>query len=169
MCLDCASDPRPWQNLAFAKPQFSPNALVATTLCSNHSSHPSHLPPPPPPRTLQDAIKGRAKELVVTNQHYVTGNPIKPPFGPELNVAIFATGCFWGTEKVPHTHTHTHTHTHAHTHTHTHTHTRLFSACSSVDPYCHPRTYALKGFSRLTVLTYSSIDPHRHVLDPPMH
>lgn len=47
----------------------------------------------------EEAIKGRAKELVVTNKHYVTGNPIKPPFGPELNVAIFATGCFWGTEK----------------------------------------------------------------------
>merc|ERR1712127_785150 len=35
----------------------------------------------------------------VTNKHYITGNPIQGPFPDNLKVAIWGTGCFWGTEK----------------------------------------------------------------------
>lgn len=46
-----------------------------------------------------DALKGRDDEMSITNKHYILGNPIKGPFADGLQVAVFATGCFWGTEK----------------------------------------------------------------------
>eukprot|EP00996_Jenningsia_fusiforme_P002918 NODE_3727_length_927_cov_50.577449_g3427_i0.p1 GENE.NODE_3727_length_927_cov_50.577449_g3427_i0~~NODE_3727_length_927_cov_50.577449_g3427_i0.p1 ORF type:complete len:254 (-),score=44.24 NODE_3727_length_927_cov_50.577449_g3427_i0:165-854(-) len=33
------------------------------------------------------------------NTHFVLGNPLRPPFAEHLKVAVFATGCFWGSEK----------------------------------------------------------------------
>ena len=35
----------------------------------------------------------------VTNQHFVNGNPLMPPFPDHLEQAIFGMGCFWGAER----------------------------------------------------------------------
>ena len=32
--------------------------------------------------------------------HFVTHNPIRPPFPPGLETAYFAMGCFWGAERL---------------------------------------------------------------------
>lgn len=34
------------------------------------------------------------------NSHFVTHNPIRPPFPPGLETAYFAMGCFWGAERL---------------------------------------------------------------------
>jgi len=47
----------------------------------------------------EDACPGRDKAEKVSNKHYVLGNPYKPPFPDGLQMAVFATGCYWGTEK----------------------------------------------------------------------
>ena len=36
----------------------------------------------------------------MTNKHYVLDTEIKPPFPDGVESAVFATGCFWGTEKM---------------------------------------------------------------------
>jgi peptide-methionine (S)-S-oxide reductase len=46
------------------------------------------------------ALPGRQQEMKVTNKHFVLGNPIKEPFPDNLETCVFATGCFWGTEKM---------------------------------------------------------------------
>jgi peptide-methionine (S)-S-oxide reductase len=37
--------------------------------------------------------------MPVTNRHYVTANPIKPPFPAGTRTALFGLGCFWGAER----------------------------------------------------------------------
>jgi peptide-methionine (S)-S-oxide reductase len=37
--------------------------------------------------------------MPVTNTHYVTGNPIAPPFPGNMELALFGLGCFWGAER----------------------------------------------------------------------
>lgn len=49
--------------------------------------------------TKDSALKGRDTEMQVENKHFILGTPLKPPFEPPLEVAVFGTGCFWGTEK----------------------------------------------------------------------
>jgi peptide-methionine (S)-S-oxide reductase len=52
--------------------------------------------------TLPDpsqALPGRATEMPITNKHFVTGNPIAPPFPANLQQALFGLGCFWGAER----------------------------------------------------------------------
>lgn len=52
--------------------------------------------------TIPDAkscLPGRDQEMKISNSHYVLRNPIKAPFPEGLEVAVFGTGCFWGTEK----------------------------------------------------------------------
>ena len=37
--------------------------------------------------------------MPITNKHFVTGNPIAPPFPSHLQQALFGLGCFWGAER----------------------------------------------------------------------
>jgi peptide-methionine (S)-S-oxide reductase len=46
-----------------------------------------------------DALPGRAERLPVADQHFVLGTRMQPPFPPEMQVATFALGCFWGAER----------------------------------------------------------------------
>jgi peptide-methionine (S)-S-oxide reductase len=52
--------------------------------------------------TLPDpaqALSGRETEMRITNKHFVTGNPLAPPFPANLQQALFGLGCFWGAER----------------------------------------------------------------------
>ena len=42
---------------------------------------------------------GVNKPMLITNKHYVNGNPIAPPFPEHLELALFGLGCFWGAER----------------------------------------------------------------------
>ncbi|MCK5830645.1 MAG: peptide-methionine (S)-S-oxide reductase MsrA [Methylococcales bacterium] len=37
--------------------------------------------------------------MKVSKNHFVTENPITPPFPPDLQQIIFGLGCFWGAER----------------------------------------------------------------------
>jgi peptide-methionine (S)-S-oxide reductase len=47
----------------------------------------------------EEALPGRDRPMEVVNRHFVTGNPIKPPFPAGLQQALFGMGCFWGAER----------------------------------------------------------------------
>lgn len=49
--------------------------------------------------TPDQALPGRAEEMPVPSQHYVLGNPLKPPFPESMEMVIFGMGCFWGAER----------------------------------------------------------------------
>ena len=52
--------------------------------------------------TLPDpsqALRGRDTGMPVKNKHFVSGNPIVPPFPANLKEAFFGMGCFWGVER----------------------------------------------------------------------
>jgi peptide-methionine (S)-S-oxide reductase len=49
--------------------------------------------------TPEQALPGRGSEMQISNQHYVTGQPLKPPFADGLVTAVFGMGCFWGAER----------------------------------------------------------------------
>src|ERR1700686_1213917 len=46
------------------------------------------------------ALPGRSEELRVPERHEVLGTPLKGPFPPGVQVAIFGMGCFWGAERI---------------------------------------------------------------------
>ena len=48
----------------------------------------------------KDALPGRADPIRVSESHFVTGNPIKPPFPGHMQQAMFGMGCFWGAERT---------------------------------------------------------------------
>jgi peptide-methionine (S)-S-oxide reductase len=45
------------------------------------------------------ALPGRAEKMSIAQRHVVLGTPTEPPFPPDMEVATFAMGCFWGAEK----------------------------------------------------------------------
>ncbi len=45
-------------------------------------------------------LPGRETAMPVPDAHYVNGNPLKPPFPEDLEVAVFGMGCFWGAERL---------------------------------------------------------------------
>lgn len=49
--------------------------------------------------TAEQALPGRSQAMVIDNRHFVSGNPIVPPFPVQLAQAIFGMGCFWGAER----------------------------------------------------------------------
>jgi peptide-methionine (S)-S-oxide reductase len=49
--------------------------------------------------TAETALPGRRDAMPVPDNHYVSGNTLVPPFPPEMELAVFAMGCFWGTER----------------------------------------------------------------------
>ena len=51
-------------------------------------------------RSLRDkALPGRAQKMKIASKHFVLGNPMEGPWPEHLKVAVFANGCFWGSEK----------------------------------------------------------------------
>ena len=44
-------------------------------------------------------MPGRQSAMPIHNQHFVTGQPIAPPFAEHLQQAVFGLGCFWGAER----------------------------------------------------------------------
>jgi peptide-methionine (S)-S-oxide reductase len=47
----------------------------------------------------EQALPGRDEVLQVSDEHFVSGNRITPPFPPGLEQAVFGMGCFWGAER----------------------------------------------------------------------
>lgn len=45
------------------------------------------------------ALPGRNIQMNILNKHYVTGQPIAPPFPVNLKQVYFGMGCFWGAER----------------------------------------------------------------------
>ncbi len=46
------------------------------------------------------ALPGRAQALRVPERHELLGTPLKGPFPPGIDTAIFGMGCFWGAERI---------------------------------------------------------------------
>ena len=47
----------------------------------------------------EQALPGRQEKQRVAPTHYVLGNPMEGPWPAGHKVAVFANGCFWGSEK----------------------------------------------------------------------
>jgi len=47
----------------------------------------------------EQALPGRDRPLQVPENHFVNGNPLRPPFPAGLEQAMFGLGCFWGAER----------------------------------------------------------------------
>lgn len=54
----------------------------------------THMP------TEDTALPGRAEVMPISAVHAVNQNPIKPPFPPDMEQALFGLGCFWGAERA---------------------------------------------------------------------
>jgi peptide-methionine (S)-S-oxide reductase len=46
-----------------------------------------------------EALPGRSTPMNVSATHFVNGNPLKPPYPPQMEMAMFGLGCFWGAER----------------------------------------------------------------------
>jgi peptide-methionine (S)-S-oxide reductase len=59
------------------------------------SSHKNRMPEP------ADALPGRDDyPFMIPARHEVLDAPLQGPFAPNLQIAYFGTGCFWGAERV---------------------------------------------------------------------
>jgi peptide-methionine (S)-S-oxide reductase len=45
------------------------------------------------------ALRGRPEKMDVSKVHYILHTPMEGPWPAQLNVFVFASGCFWGAEK----------------------------------------------------------------------
>ena len=45
------------------------------------------------------ALAGRPGPIATAERHFVNGNPLKGPYPPGHETAIFALGCYWGAER----------------------------------------------------------------------
>jgi peptide-methionine (S)-S-oxide reductase len=45
------------------------------------------------------ALKGRPTPLWTAEEHFIFGRPLKGPFPPGFETAMFGLGCFWGAER----------------------------------------------------------------------
>jgi peptide-methionine (S)-S-oxide reductase len=46
-----------------------------------------------------DALPGRPHPIATADRHFLSGMPLKGPYPPGLETAIFGLGCFWGAER----------------------------------------------------------------------
>jgi len=49
--------------------------------------------------SVTDALPGRDIPMPVGKTHFVSGNPIIPPYPEHLEQVLFGLGCFWGAER----------------------------------------------------------------------
>ncbi|OYY12656.1 MAG: hypothetical protein B7Y70_04805, partial [Rhizobiales bacterium 35-68-8] len=49
--------------------------------------------------TADTALKGRPQAIPTAQTHFVNGAPLQGPYPAGLESAVFALGCFWGTER----------------------------------------------------------------------
>ncbi len=47
-----------------------------------------------------DSLPGRPEAIQTDETHFVSGNPLKPPYPAGMAVAVFGMGCFWGVERI---------------------------------------------------------------------
>jgi peptide-methionine (S)-S-oxide reductase len=45
-------------------------------------------------------LPGRSAKMPVPERHFVSGNPLVPPFPEGMQRAVFGMGCFWGAERL---------------------------------------------------------------------
>jgi peptide-methionine (S)-S-oxide reductase len=58
------------------------------------SKHKTEMP------TAETVLRGRSTPIPVPDRHYVLDAPLRGPFPPDTEQAIFGLGCFWGAERV---------------------------------------------------------------------
>ena len=46
-----------------------------------------------------DVLPGREDKIVVSENHYVNGHRVLPPFSDNFSITLFGLGCFWGAER----------------------------------------------------------------------
>jgi peptide-methionine (S)-S-oxide reductase len=46
-----------------------------------------------------EALPGRASSIPTATHHFINGHPLKGPYPPGAETAMFGMGCFWGAER----------------------------------------------------------------------
>jgi peptide-methionine (S)-S-oxide reductase len=49
--------------------------------------------------TPEEALPGRPAAIPTAHHHFITGHPLKGPYPPGSETALFGMGCFWGAER----------------------------------------------------------------------